>query len=235
LTWGLLRVKNEARWIEKVIRSLEPVCDRILVFDDHSTDGTPEICFNLGCIVHFSEFDGLDESRDKDFLLQQAWAVGAKVGDHCLMIDGDEALDQRDVPALKSAIEFGTACGSLHVLYLWDNEHQIRVDRWYREVRRASLFRLTSKTLSFRRTAFGGNFHCGSVPLQLSNHVTKLPVRLLHYGYMHKEDRVRKYHWYNQIDPNNAPEDQYRHMVVGDIFPADSRFKWAGPLEVKPL
>jgi hypothetical protein len=60
-------------------------------------------------------------------------------------------------------------------------------------------------------------------------------VRLLHYGYLHKEDRVRKFHWYNKIDPNNAFEDQYRHMVIGDVFPADSSFKWAGPLELRSL
>jgi hypothetical protein len=48
---GLLRIKNEARWIARVVRSIQPVCGRILIFDDHSTDGTPEICESLGCRV----------------------------------------------------------------------------------------------------------------------------------------------------------------------------------------
>jgi glycosyltransferase involved in cell wall biosynthesis len=41
---GLLRIKNEARWIERVVRSIQPVCGRNLIFDDHSTEGTPEVC-----------------------------------------------------------------------------------------------------------------------------------------------------------------------------------------------
>jgi hypothetical protein len=52
---------------------------------------------------------------------------------------------------------------------------------------------------------------------------------------MHAEDRIRKYHYYNTIDPNNEFEDQYRHMVIGDIFPANYAGKWAGPLELAPV
>ena len=234
-TFGILRIKDEARWIEKVIRSIQPVCDQILVFDDHSTDGTPELCEALGCVVFRSAFEGIDEGRDKDFLLEQVWAAGAEVGDYCLMVDGDESLHQDDIPALGDAIKAGTVCGSMHVVYLWDAENQIRVDRWYREYRRPSLFQLTSRDLRFIRTEWGGNFHCSNVPGELLKNITRIPVRLLHYGYMHREDRVRKYHWYNKIDPNNAFEDQYRHMVIGDLFPAHAAFRWAGPLEVQPL
>lgn len=234
-TFGLLRIRNEQRWIERVIRSLQPVCDQILVLDDHSDDGTPDICESLGCTVFRSTFQGIDETRDKDFLLEQVWVAGAQVGDPCIMVDGDEALDQRDIPALKIAIDSGVVCGSMHILYLWDRANQVRVDRWYREFRRPSLFRLTARNLTFRRTAFGGNFHCSSAPAQLLNQIRPLPVRLLHYGYMYSEDRIRKYHWYNSVDPNNLFEDRYRHMVIGDLFPAESRFKWAGPLELRAL
>ena len=72
MIWGLLRIKNEARWIEKVIRSVRPVCEKILVLDDHSDDGTPEICESLGCTVFRSEFTGIHEARDKDWLLDQS-------------------------------------------------------------------------------------------------------------------------------------------------------------------
>ena len=54
--FGYLRVKNEARWIERVIRSIQPLCERIFVFDDHSDDATGEICESLGCRVFPSPF-----------------------------------------------------------------------------------------------------------------------------------------------------------------------------------
>lgn len=232
---GMLRVKDEARWIERVIRSIQPVCDHILVLDDHSTDGTPDLCETLGCQVIRSTFDGINETRDKDFLLAKVWESGAQVGDYCLMIDGDEVLHPDDVPALRDAIARCFPCCSMHIVYLWDREDQVRIDRWYREFRRPSLFRLTSRALRFRRTEYGGNFHCSSAPAQLLGMICAIPVRLLHYGYLHREDRIRKFHFYNSVDPNNPIEDGYRHMVVGDLFPANAAFRWAGPLELKPL
>jgi glycosyltransferase involved in cell wall biosynthesis len=234
-TFGMLRVKNEARWIERVLRSIQPVCDRILLLDDHSTDGTPELAEALGATVFRSTFDGIHEARDKDFLLEKIWEAGGQIGDYCLHVDGDEALHQADIPELQRAMQQGWSCCSMHIVYLWDREDQIRVDRWYKEFRRPSLFKLTARNLTFRRTSFGGNLHCSSAPAQLLVSIRDIPVRLLHYGYLHRDDRVRKYHWYNQVDPNNSIEDGYRHMVVGDLFPADSSFRWAGPLELKAL
>jgi hypothetical protein len=60
---------------------------------------------------------------------------------------------------------------------------------------------------------------------------------LWHLGYNDLEDRVRKYAWYNQMDPNNQPEDCYRHMVQGDIteIPADAVLRHAGPLRLQML
>lgn len=234
-TWGMIRLKNEARWIDKVIRSIQPVCDQIVILDDHSTDGSAELCEELGCTVFRSEFDGIHEARDKDYLLSKLWELGAEIGDAVLHVDGDEALHPADIPALQDAIRRGVTCGSMKFLYLWDREDQYRADRWYSTFTRPSLFRLTNKNLRFQRTDFGGNFHCSSAPAQLLDQITRLNVRLLHYGYLHKEDRIRKYYWYNSIDPGNSLEDGYRHFVIGDLFPANSAFRWAGPLELKPV
>jgi hypothetical protein len=62
-------------------------------------------------------------------------------------------------------------------------------------------------------------------------------VRLYHLGYMCPEDRLRKYQWYNTIDPENESEDRYRHMVQGDIpeVPAHLKLKHAGPLRLVRL
>jgi glycosyltransferase involved in cell wall biosynthesis len=233
--FGLLRVKNEARWIERAIRSLQPVCDRILILDDHSTDGTAEICESLGADVFRSPFADLHEARDKDYLLEKVWEAGAQIDDYCLMIDGDEALHPGDLAALANAIMSHLFCCSMHIVYLWDREDQIRTDRWYKEFRRPSLFRLTTRSLRFQRTYSAGNLHCSSVPAQFLMRITPIAVRLLHYGYLYREDRVRKFHWYNSIDPNNRLEDGYRHMVIGDLFPAESAFRHAGPLKLEAL
>src|ERR1039457_5852336 len=69
----MLRVKNESRWIRHVLDSMIPLCERIFILDDHSTDCTAQICrLTNECVtVYDSPFQGLDESRDKNFLLDR--------------------------------------------------------------------------------------------------------------------------------------------------------------------
>jgi hypothetical protein len=62
-------------------------------------------------------------------------------------------------------------------------------------------------------------------------------VRLWHFGYQHKADRIAKFHFYSQVDPGNANEDYYRHLVQGDVpeWPAGEVLGKAGPLVLKKL
>jgi glycosyltransferase involved in cell wall biosynthesis len=225
---GLLRVKNEGRWIARCIASIRPLCDRILVLDDHSTDDTVQICSDLGVRVYPSPFHGLDEARDKNWLLDQA-----RGSDWVVMIDGDEELAPGGAAILSAEMAVRSRrCISLDVLYLWDKEDQVRTDGVYREFLRQSIFRPgTAKYTS----GPAPNFHCGNVPLSIRFPYYRSKAKLLHYGYLNQSDRLRKYEWYNQADPNNESEDRYRHMVVGDAFPATAKFRHGGPLLLKPL
>lgn len=67
--------------------------------------------------------------------------------------------------------------------------------------------------LKFRNTGHGGNFHCGNVPEGLAGEHLDLAVRLKHYGYLTKQQRLAKYSFYNAADPNNELEDYYRHLA----------------------
>jgi glycosyltransferase involved in cell wall biosynthesis len=230
---GALRIKNEARWIERVVRSIQPVCDRVIILDDHSDDGTPDICESLGADVHHSSFDGINEARDKNYLLELVWGH-ASPGDWCLMVDGDEILHPGDWGKLQHLTTLAAPAWSQRILYLWDREDQVRVDGVYRNFHRGSFFRLLPGA-KFQLTGAGGNLHCSSVPDNAAGACQRSDVRLLHLGYLHREDRIRKFEWYNRIDPHNRNEDGYRHMVIGDIFPSDSRFRHGGPLQLELL
>lgn len=276
MTYGLLRIKNAERWIQRVLLSLDPICDRFYILDDGSTDKTVEICnavIRRGSV--FSNAPAMDEPTGKDFLLKLLWKRGAEIGDYVIWLDHDEELVADDIHNLEAAIDAGLDAAAFRIVYLWNDEQTVRVDGIYGNFNRPSMFRLTSRDLSFMRTAHGGGFHCSNVPQQLINKAAPIPVRLLHYGYMEPEERIRKYCWYNakewfpeaapekiekivqssiqrpkQWDPANPMgygdwetptptgirlEDGYRHMVIGDVFPADSRFLHAGPLKLIPL
>lgn len=237
---GALRVKNEARWIADVLRSIEGVCDLgIVLFDDHSEDATREIAAGFASVeVVESPFSGLNEARDKDYLLQAIWSR-AQAGDWCLMIDGDEVLATPDAEIIRKAAEEPDPAAlsySLRVLYLWDSPQQIRTDKGYGRFRRESMFKLVTPENRFRhKSGSSANFHCSNVPQAQRSACVNLPARLLHYGYIDREDRIRKFKFYNRTDPNNFIEDFYRHMVIGDLYPAESQFAHGGPLTIEPL
>lgn len=244
--FGMLRIKNENRWIETVIRSILPLCERVFVLDDHSTDGTPEFCEQLSerVTVIRSTFEGLDERRDKNYLLSRV--MGCVSDRHlsgdvkspfwCLAIDGDEVLEANGPEIIRQSIaNTPYHAFKLPIIYLWGRADQARVDGVYRNFARPSLFRLFNGNFTFQATPWGGNFHCSSIPQELLGHShQQCGARLWHLGYLEREDRIRKYEWYNRIDPGNAAEDCYRHMVQGDVpeVPMGARLKHAGPLEL---
>lgn len=242
MVFGLLRIKNESRWIGRVVDALKPVCDTVIVLDDYSTDGTPDICREHGAVVYTNpRTDGtVQEATDKDYLLARVWEHGANIGDTAIMVDGDEILHHDDIPRLRELIEGPGEAYAFRIVYLWNDEHHWRADGIYRRFSRPSMFKLTSRTLTFKRTGMGDgkeDFHCSSVPESHISNARPSGVRLLHLGYLHKEDRIRKYRWYNERDGQNPVEDGYRHVAQGDLpeLPADAQFRWAGPIHLLPL
>jgi glycosyltransferase involved in cell wall biosynthesis len=227
---GMLRVKNEARWIETVLRSALEACAQIFVMDDHSSDETVTLCRRFSKVtVYPSPFEGLDEARDKNWLLCRIREVQAPAW--ILAIDGDEELKNPDA-IWKSITSDLSECYALQVLYLWDRPDQVRTDGVYGRFWRPSLFRVRP-TDTFQTTPNGGNFHCGNVPQGFSRSL-RSDAKLLHFGYMEAADRRRKFDWYNQHDPSNKLEDGYRHMIQGDADgpSAQVTLRHAGPFKL---
>lgn len=221
--WGMVRAKNEIRWLDRAVNPLIGICDEVFVLDDHSTDGTWDLVLDLECTVHTSRFDDLNESRDKTFLLSQITRripmeeIGNNSPHWVICIDGDEEVYAPDLEKLKRTIHRGCSY-SFQILTLRDDPTHIRVDGPYSNLLRPSMFRLIKPGMKFMSHAtHGGGFHCSNVPADIGFGVTihePEPVRLLHYGYMEKADRERKYKFYMEHDPGH--EDWYRKECFGD-------------------
>jgi hypothetical protein len=212
--------------------------------DDHSADATAEIAKASGAVVFESPFTGLDEGRDKTWLVEQI-AKDQEQGSWVLMIDGDEILEQNGEAKIRQAIAARPNARSfrMHVIYLWNDRNTIRTDGVYSHRNRPSLFRLLGNC-SFKRTGFAGNLHPGCAPAACYPPESTPAANLIHLGYMAQEDRIGKWKYYNSIDPRNVAEGfdparpemgSYPHMVQGDVpeVPADARLKHAGPLKLE--
>lgn len=221
---GMMRAKNEERWLSRALKPLLEICDDVFLLDDHSTDRTREIACDMGCTVYPSPFDSLDEARDKTWLLHKiTYSYGLPLTRlniespyWVICVDGDEELYAGDLKWLVGETRQRELSYSFRILTLYDSEKQIRVDPPYDNMLRPSMFRLISPDLTFKRTKHGGRFHCSNVPAEIGfkKTVHELgPVRLLHYGYMEKEMRERKFEFYLKNDPGH--ENWYRRECLG--------------------
>lgn len=257
---GMMCVKNEERWIERAIGSLLPICDRVFVFDDHSTDRTREIVEAYPSsveLVHSPFPKGeFQEARDKNYLLNHVRDAVAgyhtpnlplwdRQSVYVIHIDGDEEIAAPG--KLRAFLHQATANAySPRIRYLWNDESNSRIDGVYRGFRRASIFRLVAGTRYESSSSSKGDLHTGNCPAAFRETAAPVPFEIKHYGYMLREDRIKKYVRYNEIDPNNDTEDRYRHIIQGDgprcegdpsviTFPGEyEKLMHAGPLRFWP-
>lgn len=88
-------VKNEAERIERMLRSVETIVDRVVILDTGSTDGTPglitEFCENstMSCLIDESPFKDFSTSRNEALALAKR---DAKPDDYILLMDADMEL-----------------------------------------------------------------------------------------------------------------------------------------------
>lgn len=181
------------------------------------------------------EKENVNEIRDKNFLW---YYVKSRVEfTNVLCLDGDEVLSLeaiRQWPRVERALRDGVDMLTIPFLYLWDSESQIRVDGIYGDaddgyprlrfpriftIRRIGDQNLFDQHFSWEGTK--GGFHCGSVPMVHFQTVRPyqpingnfVPVPVAHMGYIDDPLRQRKYTFYNQIDPGNLVEGEYKHII----------------------
>lgn len=89
---------NEERHIERCIRSLDGLCDRVIVADSFSTDSTVQIASSLGAEVH--------QNKWINYSTQFNWALGKATAEDAwlLRIDADEVLSPNLREEIRSAI-----------------------------------------------------------------------------------------------------------------------------------
>lgn len=236
---GLMRVKNEARWIEESLESLLLACGRVFVFDDHSVDGTPEICEKTaGVTLIRSPFSGLNEGRDKAFLLNAA--RGATAAEWFFFVDGDEVVEKDGGKKLRELLRCpikDVRVADVTVLYYWNGTDGVRWDKNFKRFEATRVI-APKKEAVFSYGDGPAQLHCGCVPDELlGSSRYMLDLALWHYGYMEAEVRRNKFEWYRANDSGNAREGNYLHILQGDPGGPGPKeeLRHGGPLDVLPV
>ena len=220
---GVYWIKNEARFIEKSLKSVMDVCSEIIVMDNNSTDDTVEICSGIDKVTEIIKRKDLplDEVRDKNILYEHARKSNP---DFILAVDGDEIFMPNASEILfeeLSTIHPDSDVFEFQFLTLWDNVNTIRTDGIFGYYWQKRLLRMKNQPLSllFVENDNPGNIHCGSIPpssLGFDN-PAKSSVKIFHLASLYKEVRKRKYEFYSKtMDPDSVLTDAYVHMISGE-------------------
>lgn len=205
-------VRNEAdRYLAATVSWLSGIVDKLLVFDDQSTDDSAEIARQGGAIVKFRPYDFPSFLDNESLFRQEAWMTLGRFfdpteDDWVLCVDADEFLightgaDAR-VPVL-ACIDLAISEGAdvvdfpvAEVFDMLDERPLVRTDGEWDKIRAARLCRWHNRPV-FANTKLAG----GSLPMRAA---ASPPLRvndpvLLHAGYRRFEDRQIKHRRYTE-------------------------------------
>lgn len=188
--------RNEAdRWLQQTLEPLVATCDKVLLLDDQSTDGTPDLARDLHCEVRVRS--GTPMWGQEAPARAELWEWGAReAGDGWLLIaDADMVLMGDPCPYTYSREVNAWSW----ILYdLWDTEHY-RSDGYWKghEVPRPWMFAPNHVPRGFVPGWSGRGIHCGHFPSNMplvSGIATTLSWH--HLQYSTPESRIAKHRAY---------------------------------------
>jgi len=170
-------VRDESRNLSRCLDSIKGLVDEIIVIDTGSTDGTPQLAGQYGCVVKQFPWTG-DFSAARNYSLDQA------SGDWVIYLDADEELQAEGINHLSQVVKGLTE--KIEGLFL--PLHNL-VGLETGDYQRHMVLRLFKNNPAYR---FQGSIH-EQVTVGDSSRISLAPpgLKIVHYGYL-KETRGSK-------------------------------------------
>lgn len=208
---------NEAnRYLGMVLSDLVTYCDEVVVLDSGSTDGTGAVARSFPRVkVYRNERDLFWE--DESLLRQQAWELAMRTRpEWILAIDADEMLESRFKKRRYQLLsQKGYNLIGFQRYHMWGSLQHYRVDKGWdnRGIDTPMVVRVfPDKGYRFRRQ----RLHCGRLPENVDGPMLSSGLRYRDFGYVRREDQVRKYREYVAHDPTGCGGillDHYRSIL----------------------
>jgi glycosyltransferase involved in cell wall biosynthesis len=213
-----LLVKNERdKYLERVLRRCSEFSDEIVVLDDGSDDGSPELAESLGCRVFHREHTGMwgNESPAR----AELWQLGAEAAgdDWVLICDADMLLNGDPRP-----LTLSRQCNAwAWVLYdCWNDERYYRCDGYWQG-------HLHPRPWMFRPSALKDTpiwprkgIHTGHAPQNFPYNVTYVTpesgIYWSHLAYVRRDGRLSKRTRYLEQAHQLSPFERAHAESVGD-------------------
>ncbi len=128
-----IMARNEAtRYLRDTIESLKPLCDTILLLDDHSEDQTAQLAWDLGCEVKERPAGEPMWGRETG-ARQELWNWGSEVaGDGWLYIADADHITHADPEMWRTlCTAWNTSAWAMPLMDVWDQPSQHRIDGFW--------------------------------------------------------------------------------------------------------
>jgi hypothetical protein len=216
----VMLVRNEAdRYLEATLRQTSRFVDAAVIVDDVSTDETPAICRRV-----FEEAGKpllLQQNQEPGFhreveLRKLAWELTvATEPDWLLFLDADQVFEAQAATKLRRLLSDPRWDFYSFRLYdFWDENHY-REDVYWQAHRHYRPFLIRYQP-GYHYEWAEQPLHCGSFPKNITAFPgTISPLRVKHYGWACESDRIQKYQFYLQRDPDGkwGVLEQYRSIL----------------------
>jgi len=222
-----LRDEYEAEIFIRSLKKSSTFADHIFILDDNSpikiSNESNKISIKdigdveLSCKVTLKQHDReYDERRDRNELL--IMAKEAKM-DWVFSLDADEVVedkvDRKYMEKLINTPDPMCQAYAVHYYTFWNDEKHYNAGDVWKNMHGNRLVRLTGDPKIFLGSK--SSFHVGNIPFTPRDLSRTSSIRIKHYGYVHPEQRQRKYEWYEKTDTDKNPaligHKDYKHLI----------------------
>lgn len=204
----LVQSYNESERINKFINNVSALFDGIVLLDDESTDNTYNLANNEKIIIKAqkkrAQFNDLE---NRNILMDLASFVNHKIA---FFLDVDELLDEQFYNIHKYLDEDKINAYMIPYIHLWDNED------CYNSQYPSSVNGICFRYKMIRNIGHAqifsnrGKLHFHQTPTVASSGIAS-ELLIKHYGLLTKEDRMKKYAFYQQEDKEGS-QSSYEHF-----------------------
>lgn len=188
-----------------------------IMSNDPSSDHGRRFSVELPCKVTMKQHNrDFDERRDRNELLQMAKDASM---DWVFSLDADEVVedkvDRKYIEKLINTPDPMCQGYAVHYYTFWNDEKHYNSGDVWQSMCGNRLVRLTKDPVIFLGSK--STFHVGNIPFVPSDLSRVSSIRIKHYGYVHPEQRQRKYEWYEKMDTDKNPlligHADYKHLI----------------------